>query len=444
MRRSAHHLARAAGPAVAKPRGGVVFTSANSALGKQAVGELDVYLRSMKAAQRRWAREIVAHETHVRRLMIAEEQFRGRLKQQVLKGTREHLKYLTNTDLMAVAQLVSPPSVDVFLAYGIPSEQVSGFTVYVMGCLAADPNRLDVPLPILIADLSSTWFIVPPRKKEAYNELAAIFRAHLPSRPADVVDDAASATVASPTAIDAGKLRRRLKVTERSTAFSSARGHVCAPRPPPRGGRGCQPKASVAATGGTPVPRAVRSAGKRLQVGRRGTTAAAANTSNSFSSSVSEQAAVATQPSTLLPSEMSVKGLSKAATCGNHCTSHSVISSSPLQSEAPLIRMRSQPPSRAGDKAALAAFTEELQLSKAEQSAFRRFAEASLRAMEQALSVLPASPTSHHRRGSSKAKRSTKVQPRGVQLLMEEWLPIAAEEWMRKTRRQKSFFYMRG
>ncbi|CBZ26805.1 conserved hypothetical protein [Leishmania mexicana MHOM/GT/2001/U1103] len=441
MRSSAYQVTKAAWHAAAKPNSAAMVTATSSAAGKQAVEELEVYLRAMKTAQRRWAREIVAHETHVRRLMIVEEHCRERLKQQVLKGTREHLKYLTNTDLMAASQLVSPPSVDVFLAYGILPEQVSGFTVYVMGCLAADPNRLDVPLPVLIADLSSTWAIVPPRKKEAYNELAAIFRAHLPPRAADVEGKDARAPEGT-TAVAKLKVGGTLKATRRSAASGDAGVRVRTHAPLPRHGRGLLPKPSAAATGKSPVPRVLRSAGKQLQVGRR-TTTASTSAPVSPLASLSSPTAAATQPSTPPRSATREQRTSKTAACVNNRAGSSVISRSQFLPVGSSPRPRRQPALRAGDRAAVAALTEELQLPDAERDAFCRFAEAGLHEMEMTLNLPFVLHNSDHSSGSSKAKRSAKTQPRGVQLLVKEWLPIAAEEWARKTRRQKGF-YMRG
>ncbi|AYU78524.1 hypothetical protein, conserved [Leishmania donovani] len=441
MRSSAYQLTKVACHAAAKPRSAAPVTGTSSAAGKQAVEELEVYLRVMKTAQRRWAREIVAHETHVRRLMIMEEHCRERLKQQVLKGTREHLKYLTNTDLMAASQLVSPPSVDVFLAYGILPEQVSGFTVYVMGCLVADPNRLNVPLPILIADLSSTWAIVPPRKKEAYNELAAIFRPHLPPRAADVEGNDARATEAT-TAVPKRRVGGTLKATRRNTASGDAGVRVRAHAPLPRHGRGFQPKPSAAATGKSPVPQVLRSAGKQLQVQRRTATASARAPVPPLTS-LSSPTAAATQPSTLPRSAKREHSASKTAACVNNRAGSSVISRSRSQPVAPPPQPRRQPALRAADKAAVAALAEELQLPDAERDAFCQFAEASLHEMEMALNLPFVSPNSDRSSGSSKAKRSAKTPRGGVQLVVKEWLPIAAEEWARKTRRQKRF-YMRG
>ncbi|CAM38843.1 conserved hypothetical protein [Leishmania braziliensis MHOM/BR/75/M2904] len=440
MHSSAYRLGRAACHAAAKPNSAALVTAASSAAGKQAMEELGVYLRAMKTAQRRWAREIVTHETNVRRLMMVEEQCRERLKQQVLKGTREHLKYLTNTDLMAAAQLVSPPSVDVFLAYGILPEQVSGFTVYVMGCLAADPNRLNVPLPILIADLSSTWAIVPPRKKEAYSELANIFRPHLPPRAADIEDKAARAAEVS-TAVATRKLGPKLKATRKNAASVDADVRVRTPVPPLRHGRGFLAKSSAAATDKALVPRVVCSSSKRLQAQRRMTTTSASAPASS-SPSLSSPAAAATQLSTLPRGAKREESASKTAACRNNRSGSSAISSSQFQPMASLPQLRRQPALRPVDKAATAALAEELQLPDTERAAFCRFAETSLHEMVLALSALPVPHKRNHRSGSSKAKRSAKTQPRGVQLLMKEWLPIAAEEWARKTRRQKSF-YMR-
>ncbi|KAG5479766.1 hypothetical protein LSCM4_05774 [Leishmania orientalis] len=435
MRRSAPHLAKAACCAAAKPSSAALVTSTNSAVGKQAVEELEVYLRAMRTAQRRWAREIVAHETHVRRLMMVEEQCRERLKQQVLKGTREHLKYLTNTDLMAAAQLVSPPSVDVFLAYGILPEQLSGFTVYVMGCLAADPNRLNVPLPILIADLSSTWAIVPPRKKEAYNELAAIFRPHLPPRATDVEVEAAEAT----TTVAARKLGRQAKAGGGGAATTYIGVQMPKPALPSRHGRGASPKLAGVTTGKSSVPRVGRAARKRRQV-RRGLTTASVSAPVPASSSLSALTPAAT-PSTALPRNPKREEVAtKTATYANHRPSHSAISRSQSQPVVPPHQLRRQPALRAVEKAALA---EELQLPAAEWDAFCRFAETSLHGMKLALRVPLVSHSSDSSSGSSKPKRSAKTQPHGVQLFMKEWLPIAAEEWACKTRRQKSF-YMGG
>ncbi|GET88292.1 hypothetical protein, conserved [Leishmania tarentolae] len=433
MHSSVYQLTKAACHTSAKPDSTALVTAASSAAGKQAVEELEVYLRAMKTAQRRWAREIVAHETHVRRLMMVEEQCRERLKQQVLKGTREHLKYLTNTDLMAASQLVSPPSVDVFLAYGILPEQVSGFTVYVMGCLAADPNRLNVPLSILIADLSSRWAIVPPRKKEAYNELAAIFRLHLPSRAVDAEGKDARATEAT-IAVPNRKVGGKLKATRRNGASVDAgvRVRTCAPPSKP----------SAAATGESPVPRVVRSASKQLQARRRKTTASV-NAPAPPLMCLSSPTAAATHPFPLLRSVKREQSAFKTAAGVDALAGNGAISSSQFRSVAPPPQRRGRLARSAADSAAVAALTEELPLPDAERDAFCRFAEATLHEMEMAVSLPLAPCNSGRRSGSFKSKRPTKMQPHRGQLLMKEWLPIAAEEWARKTRRQKSF-YMRG
>lgn len=88
------------------------------------------------------------------------------------------------------------------------------------------------------------------------------------------------------------------------------------------------------------------------------------------------------------------------------------------------------------ETAAMEAFAR--QLPPDEYDAFYNFAEASLREMELALgaSIVPAAKTP----GSS---RKVGGIPRGVRLFMKEWLPIAAEEWLRKTRRQKSLYWTR-
>ncbi|KAG5479381.1 hypothetical protein LSCM1_04641 [Leishmania martiniquensis] len=436
MRSSAFHLAKAACSVAAKPKNSALVATANSAAGKQAVEELEVYLRAMRTAQRRWAREIVAHETHVRRLMMVEEHCRERLKQQVLKGTREHLKYLTNTDLMAAAQLVSPPSVDVFLAYGILPEQVTGFTVYVMGCLAADPNRLNVPLPILIADLSSTWAIVPPRKKEAYNELAAIFRPHLPPRATDVEGEAADATAAVTTR----KLDRKTNASGRGTASTCTGAEARIPAPPPRHGRRASPKLPVRVTGKAPVPRVVRAARKRRQV-RRGMETASASAPMPPSSTLSTPATATTQPSALPRSVKRKQSVTKTVTGVNDRAVSGALSRSPFPPADSRHQLRRLSTLCAEDKAAAAALTEELQLPVAERDAFCRFAAASLREVALALSAPLVSHSGN--RGSGSSKRPARSQPPGVHLAMKEWLPIAAEEWVRKTRRQKSF-YMGG
>lgn len=417
MRTSVLHLARAAAAAAATPSA----TATRSAAGKQAVEELEVYLRAMNTAQRRWAREIVAHESHVRRLMMVEEQCRERLKQQVLKGTRAHLKYLTNTDLMAVAQLVTPPSVDVFLAYGIPLEQVNGFTVYVMGRLAADPNRLDVPLPILLADFSSTWAIVPPRKKEAYTELAAIFRPHLPARDAE-----------PPVSLDSGPSRRAAT--------------------PKRGRQGQQHKhRSPSAAGKRTAPRAVASARKQVSTARR--RAAARVKASEVEETFTGRAPTPESPPPAQAPRCGKRGTATPAAAPHQAAAAAAVTAAAgggvAEREAgPSARPRrpagALAPLGLADRAAVAAMAARLSLTGAERAAFGRFAVASLREMTAALAgdaqLLPTTGSGNGS-GTGRAAVRRKSTARGAPPPhMAAWLPIAAQEWAGKTRRQKAFY----
>lgn len=147
-----------------------------SVAGKQAVNELQVILRTMSTAQRRWAKKIAFHENNVRKLMMVEDQCRERLKRTVLRGTYENLKHITNTDLLATAQ-VPPPPVEVFLFYQVLPSQVTAFSVYTMARIIAEPERMNVSPLTLIADLLSAWYIIPPSIKLSYETLASNIRA---------------------------------------------------------------------------------------------------------------------------------------------------------------------------------------------------------------------------------------------------------------------------
>lgn len=417
--RSTRHLAKALSSANTATSAKKTATTTATAAGKRAIAELTVYLRTMKAAQRRWAREIGAHESHVRRLMLVEEQHRERLRQQVLKGTREHLKYLTNTDLMAVSQLVSPPAVETFVAYDIPAEQISGFGVYVMGCLGADPNRLRVPLPVLLADLSSAWAILPPSKRDAFTELAEIFRAHVPPRAAPTSSKRTLKTAAElRLAAHSSKLQKKKKIssaTRASTASSSplVMNDVAAARRRVRAAT----KSEVA--GATQQQRG--SHARSHQTGCRASRRTHASASTAPTSSPAPPAAsVAAVAASLDAGAERHAGAARRHPRGLH---HHVVQFETDDVEA---------------------FAR--QLPKAEYVAFCNFAQESLREMELALgaSIIPV--RRHKTAGSGGRGRASGVAahspvlPRGVRLFMKEWLPIAAEEWQRKTRRQKGFY----
>ncbi|CCW63785.1 unnamed protein product [Phytomonas sp. EM1] len=146
--------------------------------GKKAVGEVEVFLRTMSSVERRWMKNITKCENKVRKFMMIEDQCRDRLRRNVLRGTHANLKYLVNTDLITTAQVAAPPPPETFLLYGIPSNQITAFSVYAISRLWADPDRVDLPLFTLIADFQSAWAILPPSKKAAYGQLAKIFREH--------------------------------------------------------------------------------------------------------------------------------------------------------------------------------------------------------------------------------------------------------------------------
>ena len=421
-------------------------TALSAAASKRAVEELTVYLRAMKSAQRRWAREILAHESHVRRLMLVEEQCRDKLRQQVLKGTREHLKYLTNTDLMAVSQLVSPPSLEVFLAYGIPAEQISGFSVYVMGCLAADANRLNVPLPMLLADLSSAWAILPPMKKDAFNELADIFRAHVPPRsPVVPATPKKSGKTTKQHAVKSAKTkpitaaglspsRRRRADTRVSPAARTFTGtKICLTENTARAGK--VKRAKPAAT-----PAMVTSARQRLHTQTKKSALSKPFSRHHDTSSDDSggcKVAGAPTPSSAVPAVVGNSRTELPLNSTRHIRATSTLpyphshtcASSPTRY---VVQMETD---------AMEAFAR--QLPAAEYDAFCCFAQESLQEMELALGAAIIPQSAQQKKTSRGVVTHSPSLPREVRLFMKEWLPIAAEEWMRKTRRQKSLYMKR-
>ncbi|KPI89565.1 hypothetical protein ABL78_1333 [Leptomonas seymouri] len=411
-----------------------------TAEGRRAVAELTVYLRAMKAAQRRWAREVLAHERHVRRLMLEEEQCRVKLEQQVLRGTREHLKYLVNTDLMTVSQQVSSPSVDVFLAYGVPAEQISGFSVYAMGCIAADANRLSVPLPMLLADLSSAWAILPPTKKDAFNELADIFRMHVPpraKRPEETRLKTSTSAKARSTSVTR-RGRAGAQASDSTRRLKSVKSVL--PAAPSR--------AACLKTAGSALPDAVVPARQRLH--------ARASKKNAPRSRG--------LPKTVTP--LATNGPREEHRNPDAFAEASNISrGTPRKQRHQRQQRGKQSPQQLHKRHVVqmeAGTMEDFarQLPEAEYDAFCNFAQESLREMELALgaSIIPVSSSGNTRKGAlqSLAMRGgqrkcgsggavavaahSRSLPRAVRLFMKEWLPIAAEEWIRKTRRQKSLY----
>ncbi|CCW71801.1 unnamed protein product [Phytomonas sp. Hart1] len=144
--------------------------------GRQAVEEMEVFLRMMSRVQRRWTKIIANRENKVRKLMMIEGQCRDRLTRNVLRGTHANLKYLVNTDLISTAEVAAPPPSETFQLYGIPPSQITPFSVYAISRLWADPDRVDLPLLTLIADFQSAWAILPLSKKAVYEQLADTFR----------------------------------------------------------------------------------------------------------------------------------------------------------------------------------------------------------------------------------------------------------------------------
>nr|CCC93390.1 unnamed protein product [Trypanosoma congolense IL3000] len=139
---------------------------------RQAVDELEVFLRAINETQRRWAKRIAAQEAKVRRCMIVEDHCREKLRKTVLRFTHEQLKHLVSTDPLGHVDLKLPPH-DVFEALHIPMDQISGFAVFVMARIHAFPSCiLDVPRLSAIADLLAAWEILPPSKKERYETYA--------------------------------------------------------------------------------------------------------------------------------------------------------------------------------------------------------------------------------------------------------------------------------
>lgn len=188
---------------------------------QRTVEELQVFLRAMSAAQRRWGKALAQQENRVRRLMMVEDHCREELKRNVLRSTHKNLKYLVNTDLLTTArQAPTPPPAETFLFYDIPAQQVSAFSVYAMSRLWADPERVDVPPVTLIADLQSSWAILPPAKRAAYEQLADIFRAHLDAE----YTRRAAATAAAPSgkAVKARQASQRIKAARKRASQHSA------------------------------------------------------------------------------------------------------------------------------------------------------------------------------------------------------------------------------
>ncbi|RNF17632.1 uncharacterized protein Tco025E_04864 [Trypanosoma conorhini] len=147
--------------------------------GRQAVNELQVFLRAMSGAQRLWAKRIAAQEAKVRRFMIMEDSCRKKLRKSVLRSTNEQLKYLVNTDLLGSMEMKLPPRA-AFNAFGIPTRQVTGFSVFAMARLHASTASLSDASPIaLIADLLGAWEVLPPSKKEWYEAHAESVRRDL-------------------------------------------------------------------------------------------------------------------------------------------------------------------------------------------------------------------------------------------------------------------------
>lgn len=392
----------------ALPSATAATTTTSRAAGTRAVAELTVYLRAMKAAQRRWTREISAHESHVRRLMLVEEQYRERLRQEVLKGTHANLKYLTNTDLMAVSQFVSPPSVETFLAYDIPAEQINGFGVYVMGCLGADPNRLRVPLPVLLADLSSAWAILPPSKRDAFTELGDIFRAHVPPRASPATGKRNRRAAVHPTATTA----KAVKATKKRAGSAATR--TSAHR-------------RLRAAANTETAKTTAASQQRAGRLRSNDVVARAKAHRASATTIATTAAAAATAAAL-PLAPTASAAASTTAMGHDTTSGAA-------------RRRTGVPGRhvvQMETDEMEAFAR--QLPDAEYTAFCAFAHESLREMELALgaSIIPVRKQ-RAGRAAGVAAHSLSL-PRGVSLFMKEWLPIAAEEWQRKTRRQKSFY----
>lgn len=362
--------------------------------GRQAAEELQVYRRAMRAAQRRWSKVITAHESQVRKLMMVEEHCRTQLKKRVMKGTRQHLRYLVNTDLMVASQVATPPSVESFVAYGIPARQITGFSVYVMGVLSADPGRMDVPLLTLMADLVSAWTVVAPSRKEAYEKLASLFQSHV----------------------------RSLRPSTSATRRASMKGRRCRTSSAGRGGAAARSTVSRENAGeivsSKHQRRVTSAAGKVLQSARR---------SKSHSSSSSSTSSPKTNASFVeaVTSSTSTAGASRA------------ISSSQTSATQTEQGRRLQ-----GSREGVSALLEDGTASMGEEElmAFRRFATVTLRQMQQALGTLiPNTPPSSNTAASEAKGRRRIHSP--TKMTMAEWVPIATEEWRTLTQRQRRCYY---
>ncbi|KAH8619432.1 hypothetical protein ERJ75_000163300 [Trypanosoma vivax] len=142
----------------------------------QAVNEIEVFLRAIGETQRHWAKRIAAQEAKVRRYMMIEDHCRKKLRKSVLRVANVQLKYLVSTDPLGSMEVKLPPP-GAFNAFHIPTERVSGFSVFVMARLHVFPTLLsDVPRINFIADLLTAWEILPPSRKEAYELIAKRIR----------------------------------------------------------------------------------------------------------------------------------------------------------------------------------------------------------------------------------------------------------------------------
>jgi len=372
-----------------------------STTGRQAVEELQVYRRAMRAAQRRWTKEITVHESHVRKLMMVEEHCRTQLKKRVMKGTLQHLRYLVNTDLMVAAQVATPPSVETFAAYAIPARQITGFSVYVMGILSTDPGRMDLPLLTLMADLLSSWTVVSPSRKEAYEELAVLFGSHVRSSRQSTSAGRVRVARASPSAppVKEGK----------QGAPRVSRGAYTAALPTGK-------RSNLVVTGTNKLQKRVAPALQRVRRSAHQTTRRSPPSPSTSCASASPHSAQAISP---IPS-----AASDAAPA---------VKTPMMQTESHSRRPRDSQASATDGLASAVA------VSAAETKAFRRFAAVTLRQMRQALSsvVLDTPPSS----AVGGAGKSRQRGGSATSMTMAEWIPIAEEEWKTLTQRQRRLYY---
>lgn len=193
---------------------------------KQAVEEMNVYLRTMQAADRSWERHIKGCENTLRRLMAEERHCQEALRQAVMNGAKARFDMLS-TDLLATAEHVQTPSLDTLLANRITAAQVTPFSIYALARVTAEPERVDLPPMTLMAELQAGWSILPPYKKAAFEQIAAMYggyvRKYAPQAPKGKrTRRTTAAAVAPPPPSPPPRPSARQKVREARKAATAA------------------------------------------------------------------------------------------------------------------------------------------------------------------------------------------------------------------------------